>query len=57
MVAVQIVQQVQPLRSACPDQGRRDQTLALILPRVAGEETGGGLNGLNELNRLDTKTY
>jgi hypothetical protein len=41
MVAVQIVQKVQPLRSACPEQGRRVQILSLILPRVAGEETGG----------------
>jgi hypothetical protein len=39
---VQNVQVVQPLRSV--------QSPSLVLPRVAGEETGGGWNDLNYLN-------
>ena len=41
-INVQDVQTVQPLRSV--------QTLTSFLPRVAGEDVGGGLNDLNKLN-------
>ena len=43
---VQIVQAVQPLRSA--------QTPSFVLPRDAGEERGRGLNGLNCWNGLNS---
>ena len=45
MICVQDVQAVQPLRSV--------QAPSLVLPRVAGEETGGGLNVLNDWNVLN----
>jgi hypothetical protein len=46
-MSVQNVQAVQPLRTV--------QSPSFLLPRVAGEERGGGLsdlNGLNVLNQL-----
>src|SRR3990172_7167478 len=33
------------------------QTPSFILPRVAGEERGGGWNGLNSLNELNACLY
>jgi hypothetical protein len=47
---VQNVQAVQPLRGACPERSRRVQ---FVLPHVAGEDEGGGLNDLNDLNYLN----
>jgi len=44
-ISVQDAQTVQPLRSV--------QTSSSILPRVAGEETGGGLNDFNDWNDLN----
>ena len=51
-----MVQNVQPLRSVqavqtpSPDQVRGR---LFILPRVAGEDRGGGLNGAERLNGLN----
>jgi hypothetical protein len=42
---VPIVPAVQSLRSV--------RAPTSILPRVAGEDEGGGLNGLNDLNSLN----
>jgi hypothetical protein len=42
---VQSLRSVQPLRSV--------QALTSFLPRDAGEDEGGGLNGLNDLNGLN----
>jgi hypothetical protein len=57
---VQIVQAVQPLRSVQALTFLRRDSGQAFLPRVAGEDEGGGLsdlNGLNVLNLLRVSDY
>jgi hypothetical protein len=54
-ISQKIVQSVQSLRLVQPL--RSVQASASFLPRVAGEDDGGGLNGLNDLNGLNQKKH